>query len=65
MAIAGRVSRPRTDTTDIVINEQTIMNACTSACFIPSLSRIMSMTGIGIGIGADADVGGTGVGWDE
>jgi len=32
-AIASRVSRPRTDTTDIVINEQTIMNACKSfAC---------------------------------
>ena len=26
-AIASRVSRPRPDTTDIVINEQTIMNA--------------------------------------
>ncbi|KAG7532010.1 hypothetical protein FFLO_03949 [Filobasidium floriforme] len=26
-AIASRVSRPRTDTTDIIINEQTIMNA--------------------------------------
>jgi hypothetical protein len=29
-AIASRVSRPRTDTTDIIINEQTIMNACKS-----------------------------------
>ena len=29
-AIASRVSRPRTDTTDIIINEQTIMNACMS-----------------------------------
>lgn len=27
-AIASRVSRPRTDTTDIILNEQTIMNAC-------------------------------------
>ncbi len=26
-AIASRVSRPRPDTTDIIINEQTIMNA--------------------------------------
>jgi hypothetical protein len=26
-AIASRVSRPRPDTTEIVINEQTIMNA--------------------------------------
>lgn len=29
-AIASRVSRPRPDTTDIVINEQTLMNAYTS-----------------------------------
>ena len=27
-AIAGRVSRPKADTTDIVINEQTLLNAC-------------------------------------
>jgi hypothetical protein len=27
-AIAGRVTRPKPDTTDIVINEQTLMNAC-------------------------------------
>lgn len=27
-AIASRVSRPKADTTDIVINEQTIMSAC-------------------------------------
>lgn len=26
-AIAGRVTRPRPDTTDIVINEQTLLNA--------------------------------------
>jgi hypothetical protein len=26
-AIASRVSRPRAETTDIVINEQTLMNA--------------------------------------
>ena len=30
-AIASRVSRPRTDTTEIVINEQSIMNACKSS----------------------------------
>lgn len=29
-AIAGRVSRPKADTTDIVINEQTLLNACES-----------------------------------
>ena len=33
-AIAARVSRPKADTTDIVINEQTLMNACT-CCFLP------------------------------
>ena len=27
-AIASRVSRPKADASDIVINEQTIMNAC-------------------------------------
>jgi len=27
-AIAARVSRPKADATDIVINEQTLMNAC-------------------------------------
>lgn len=27
-AIAARVSRPKADTTDIVINEQTLLNAC-------------------------------------
>lgn len=27
-AIAGRVTRPKPDTTDIVINEQTLLNAC-------------------------------------
>jgi hypothetical protein len=27
-AIASRVSRPRADTTDIVINEETVRNAC-------------------------------------
>lgn len=31
-AIASRVSRPKADTSDIVINEQTIMNACESTC---------------------------------
>jgi len=29
-AIAARVSRPRADTTDIVINEQTVRDACMS-----------------------------------
>jgi hypothetical protein len=29
-AIAARVSRPRADTTDIVINEQTVRDACKS-----------------------------------
>jgi len=29
-AIASRVSRPRADTTDIVINEQTVRDACKS-----------------------------------
>jgi hypothetical protein len=29
-AIAARVSRPKADTTDIVINEETVRNACTS-----------------------------------
>jgi hypothetical protein len=29
-AIAARVSRPKADTSDIVINEQTIMSACES-----------------------------------
>lgn len=27
-AIASRVSRPKADTTDIVINEQTLLSAC-------------------------------------
>lgn len=27
-AIASRVTRPKPDTTDIVINEQTLLNAC-------------------------------------
>jgi hypothetical protein len=30
-AIASRVSRPRADTTDIVINEQTVRDACKSS----------------------------------
>jgi hypothetical protein len=30
-AIAARVSRPRADTTDIVINEETVRNACKSS----------------------------------
>jgi hypothetical protein len=33
-AIASRVSRPKADTTDIVINEQTIMSACTYSTYL-------------------------------
>lgn len=36
-AIASRVSRPRADTTDIVINEQTILNACELARQFPPI----------------------------
>lgn len=34
-AIAARVSRPKADTTDIVINEQTIMSACEYLSYTP------------------------------
>ena len=36
-AIAARVSRPKADTTEIVINEQTIMSACTYLSCLPML----------------------------
>jgi hypothetical protein len=35
-AIASRVSRPRADTTDIVINEQTVRDACKSSFIMVS-----------------------------
>lgn len=38
-AIASRVSRPRADTTDIVINEQTVRDACKSTIPLTLHSR--------------------------
>ena len=46
-AIASRVSRPRADTTDIVINEQTVRDACKSFsthCYSLWLRREMWLT---------------------
>lgn len=55
-AIAARVSRPKADTTDIVINEQTLLNACElfvgdhraalpSLCALPSPASDWDATG--------------------
>ena len=41
-AIASRVSRPKADTTDIVINEQTIKNAC-ECSRLPMDTRIRNL----------------------
>jgi len=44
-AIASRVSRPRADTTDIVINEETVRHACKSYLALligPQLTRVQS-----------------------
>jgi hypothetical protein len=43
-AIAARVSRPKADTTDIVINEQTIVNAC--ACIRSVCLRVLMKAGV-------------------
>jgi hypothetical protein len=47
-AIASRVSRPRADTTDIVINEQTVRDACKPFFIRYHIWNVVSIMGAGM-----------------